>query len=197
MLIVHDRQFGNDPVHMPIVRCSAIRRACAARSTHAGPEPRIPRLRRARSARGALSRAALAGCGRQDLPDHASAIARVGGLISRDQCVGPWQVPVSDVAVTLADYQQYAGEAMAIGERTPAALLDAAASARLAVAEAITNILAADIARLREVRLSAIGWRPAASRGEDAALYAAVRAVARSSVRHSASRFRSARTRCR
>jgi phosphoribosylformylglycinamidine synthase len=70
----------------------------------------------------------------------------VGGQISRDQLVGPWQVPVADVAVTLADYHHHAGEAMAIGERTPAALLDAAAAARLAVTEAITNILAADIA---------------------------------------------------
>ena len=72
----------------------------------------------------------------------------VGGLISRDQLVGPWQVPVSDVAVTLADYHGYAGEAMAMGERTPVAVLDAPASGRLAVAEAITNILAADVGAL-------------------------------------------------
>ncbi len=72
----------------------------------------------------------------------------VGGLISRDQLVGPWQVPVSDVAVTLADYHGTAGEAMAMGERTPVAVLDAPASGRLAVAEAITNILAADIGAL-------------------------------------------------
>src|SRR5262249_3109315 len=69
----------------------------------------------------------------------------VGGLISRDQLVGPWQVPVSDVAVTLADYRSAAGEAMAMGERTPVAALDAPASGRLAVSEAITNILAADL----------------------------------------------------
>ena len=101
----------------------------------------------------------------------------VGGLISRDQLVGPWQVPVGDVAVTLSDYQHHAGEAMAIGERTPVALLDAPASARLAVREAITNILAADVAALADVRLSANWMAACGEPGEDAALYAAVRAV--------------------
>ncbi|MGQ0836433.1 MAG: phosphoribosylformylglycinamidine synthase [Gammaproteobacteria bacterium] len=101
----------------------------------------------------------------------------VGGLVSRDQMVGPWQVPVSDVAVTLADYRGYAGEAMAMGERTPVAALDAPASARLAVAEAITNILAADVAHLREIRLSANWMAACGEPGEDAALYAAVHAV--------------------
>ena len=72
----------------------------------------------------------------------------VGGQISRDQMVGPWQVPVADVAVTLSDYFRHAGEAMAMGERTPLALLDPAAAARMAVTEAVTNILAADIASL-------------------------------------------------
>ena len=69
----------------------------------------------------------------------------VGGLISRDQMVGPWQVPVADVAVSLSSYEEYSGEAMAMGERAPVAVLDAPASGRLAVAEAITNIMAADI----------------------------------------------------
>ncbi|HKZ73512.1 MAG TPA: phosphoribosylformylglycinamidine synthase [Steroidobacteraceae bacterium] len=101
----------------------------------------------------------------------------VGGLVSRDQMVGPWQVPVSDVAVTLADYRGYAGEAMAMGERTPVAVLDAPASARLAVAESITNILAADIECLRDIRLSANWMAAAGEPGEDAALYAAVQAV--------------------
>jgi phosphoribosylformylglycinamidine synthase len=103
----------------------------------------------------------------------------VGGLISRDQLVGPWQVPVSDVAVTLADYQGAAGEAMAMGERTPVALLDAPASGRLAVAEALTNILAADIGSLAQVRLSANWMAAAGEPGEDAALYATVQAVAK------------------
>jgi phosphoribosylformylglycinamidine synthase len=101
----------------------------------------------------------------------------VGGLISRDQLVGPWQVPVSDVAVTLADYRGAAGEAMAMGERTPVAVLDAPASGRLAVSEAITNILAADIGTLSQIRLSANWMAAAGEPGEDAALYATVHAV--------------------
>jgi phosphoribosylformylglycinamidine synthase len=101
----------------------------------------------------------------------------VGGLISRDQLVGPWQVPVSDVAVTLVDYQGCAGEAMAVGERTPVAVLDAPASGRLAVAEAITNILAADIGSLPQIRLSANWMAACGEAGEDAALYETVRAV--------------------
>ncbi|HEX3837555.1 MAG TPA: phosphoribosylformylglycinamidine synthase [Steroidobacteraceae bacterium] len=101
----------------------------------------------------------------------------VGGLISRDQMVGPWQVPVSDVAVTVIDYQGHAGEAMAMGERTPVAVLNAPASGRLAVTEAITNILAADVASLAEVRLSANWMAACGEPGEDAALYATVRAV--------------------
>ena len=103
----------------------------------------------------------------------------VGGLISRDQLVGPWQVPVSDVAVTLADYRGAAGEAMAMGERTPVAVLDAPASGRLAVSEAITNILAADIGTLAQIRLSANWMAAAGEPGEDAALYATVHAVAK------------------
>ncbi len=102
----------------------------------------------------------------------------VGGLCARDPMVGPWQVPVADVAVTLMDFVGYAGEAMAIGERTPLALIDAAASGRIAVAEAITNIAAAGIARLSDIKLSANWMAPAGHPGEDAALYDAVRAVA-------------------
>ncbi|MGD9598159.1 MAG: phosphoribosylformylglycinamidine synthase [Steroidobacteraceae bacterium] len=101
----------------------------------------------------------------------------VGGLVSRDQMVGPWQVPVADVAVTLADYEGYAGEAMAMGERTPVAVLDAPASGRLAVAEAVLNILAADIGVLGDIRLSANWMAACGEPGEDAALHATVRAV--------------------
>jgi phosphoribosylformylglycinamidine synthase len=101
----------------------------------------------------------------------------VTGLCARDQMVGPWQVPVADAALTTTGYEGYTGEAMAMGERPPVALLDAAASARLAVAEAITNIASAPIARLGEVRLSA-NWMAAAGHpGEEARLYDAVRAV--------------------
>ncbi len=101
----------------------------------------------------------------------------VGGLISRDQMVGPWQVPVADVAVSLSSYDEYTGEAMAMGERAPAALLDAPASGRLAVGEAITNILAADITRLSDIRLSANWMAACGEPGEDAELYRTVRAV--------------------
>ncbi len=101
----------------------------------------------------------------------------VGGLISRDQFVGPWQVPVADVGVTVADYRGHAGEAMAMGERTPVAVLSSPAAARLAVGEAVTNILAADVASLAQIRLSANWMAAAGEAGEDAALYAAVKAV--------------------
>jgi phosphoribosylformylglycinamidine synthase len=101
----------------------------------------------------------------------------VGGLISRDQMVGPWQVPVADVAVSLSSYEEYSGEAMAIGERAPVAVLDAPASGALAVAEAITNIMAADIRHLQDIRLSANWMAACGEPGEDADLYATVRAV--------------------
>ena len=101
----------------------------------------------------------------------------VSGLISRDQMVGPWQVPVADVAVSLSSYEEYSGEAMAMGERAPVALLNAPASGRLAVAEAITNIMAADIRRLEDIRLSANWMAACGEPGEDAELYATVRAV--------------------
>ena len=102
----------------------------------------------------------------------------VGGLCSRDPMVGPWQVPVADAAVTLMDYDGYRGEAMAIGERTPLALIDAPASCRMAVAEAVTNIAASGVARLTDLKLSANWMAPAGHPGEDAALYDGVRAVA-------------------
>jgi phosphoribosylformylglycinamidine synthase len=101
----------------------------------------------------------------------------VGGLVSRDQMVGPWQVPVADVAVTLSDFEGYAGEAMTVGERSPAAVLNAPASGRLSVGEAITNIMAADVRRLADVRLSANWMAACGEPGEDADLYATVRAV--------------------
>ncbi len=101
----------------------------------------------------------------------------VTGQVSRDQMVGPWQTPVADAAVTCNSFTAHAGEAMAMGERAPLALLDVAAAGRMAVAEAITNIACADIARIGDIKLSA-NWMAAAGR-EDAGLYAAVAAVAR------------------
>ncbi len=101
----------------------------------------------------------------------------ITGMVARDQMVGPWQVPVADVAVTTSDCFGVTGEAMAMGERTPLALIDAAASGRLAVGEAITNLAAADIAALGDIKLSA-NWMAAAGHpGEDARLYETVKAV--------------------
>lgn len=102
----------------------------------------------------------------------------VSGLVCRDQMVGPWQVPVADVAVTASSYEGYTGEAMALGERTPLALINPAASGRMAVGEALTNLAAARIQKLPDVKLSA-NWMAAAGHpGEDAALYDTVHAVA-------------------
>jgi phosphoribosylformylglycinamidine synthase len=103
----------------------------------------------------------------------------VGGLSHRDQMVGPWQTPVADVAVTLADFETYSGEAMCMGERTPLAVLDARAAARMAVGEALTNLYAAPVAALEQVKLSA-NWMAAVGDPQmDGALYAAVEAVGR------------------
>ncbi len=101
----------------------------------------------------------------------------LGGLIARDQMVGPWQVPVADCAVTAATFDVYTGEAMAMGERTPVAVNNAAASARLAVAEALTNLAAAQIGDLGKVNLSANWMAAPAVPGDAADLYAAVSAV--------------------
>jgi phosphoribosylformylglycinamidine synthase len=176
VLVVEDQQFGNEPVHMPL-------------DALLGKPPRMRREVRRLARPGAPSE-----CDRLDVREALYRVLRlpavadktflitigdrsVGGLISRDPLVGPWQVAVADVGVTLSDYQQVMGEAMAIGERTPAALLDAPAAARLAVTEAITNIAAADIARLSDVRLSANWMAACGEPGEDAALYDSVRAI--------------------
>ncbi|WP_341303587.1 phosphoribosylformylglycinamidine synthase [Pseudomonas sp. TMP25] len=101
----------------------------------------------------------------------------ITGLVARDQMVGPWQVPVADCAVTATSFDVYTGEAMAMGERTPLALLDAAASGRMAIGETLTNIAASRINALSDIKLSA-NWMAAAGHpGEDARLYDAVKAV--------------------
>ena len=101
----------------------------------------------------------------------------VGGLSARDQMVGPWQLPVADCAITLAGFEGNAGEAMAIGERTPIALIDSAAAARIAVGEAITNLCAAPVEALDRIKLSANWMAAAGHAGEDAKLFDAVRAI--------------------
>ena len=100
----------------------------------------------------------------------------VGGLVSRDQMVGPWQVPVADCAVTNINFTGYAGEAMAIGERAPIAIIDSAAASRMAITEAITNIVSADT-ELSSVKLSANWMSACGAAGEDAKLYSAVKAA--------------------
>lgn len=102
----------------------------------------------------------------------------VGGLTVRDQPVGPWQVPVADVAVTSMDYTGWQGEAFAIGERTPLAMINAPASGRMAITEAILNLSAARIARIEDIKLSANWMAAAGTTGEDAALFDTVKAVA-------------------
>ncbi len=176
VLTVHDSQFANNPVDLPI-------------DVLLGKPPRMTReVRRVAGARHLfdaqqvpLEEAALRVLSHPAVADKTFLITigdrTVGGQISRDQMVGPWQVPVADVAVTLSDYAQHTGEAMAMGERTPLALLDSAAAARMAVTEAVTNILAADVATLRDIRLSANWMAACGEPGEDAALYDAVRAV--------------------
>jgi phosphoribosylformylglycinamidine synthase len=176
LLQVHDRHFGNRPVDMPIdVLLGKPPKMSRAVQTL---QPSLPAL----ALPGLdLTQAALRVLGHPAVADKTFLISigdrTVGGQISRDQMVGPWQVPVADVAVTLSDYHGHSGEAMAMGERAPLALLSSPAAARMAVAESITNILAADIARLADIRLSANWMAACGEPGEDAALYAAVRAV--------------------
>ena len=176
-LVVHDEHFGVDAVAMPM-------------EVLLGRAPRMQRT--ASHAQIALPALDLAGL---DLVEavqrvlHLPAVAAknflitigdrsVGGLTARDQMVGPWQVPVADCAVTAMGFDGYLGEAYALGERTPLALIDGPASGRMAVGEALTNLAAAAVSGLGVVKLSA-NWMAAAGHGgEDAALFDTVRAVA-------------------
>ena len=176
-LIVEDRVYGNRPVDMEL-------------AVLLGKPPRMVRdVTRVRSVLPALDLQAAT------LQDAAYRVLRlpavadktfliaigdrtVGGMTARDQFVGPWQVPVTDVAVTTMGYSTYLGEAFAMGERTQLALISPEASGRMAIGEAITNIAAASIADIRHLKLSA-NWMAAAGHpGEDAALYDTVHAVA-------------------
>jgi phosphoribosylformylglycinamidine synthase len=175
-LIVRDRQAGNRPVDMPleVLLGKAPRTRKDIRRSRAAPTDEAFNCDLEEACRRVLRMPAVA--------DKSFLIhigdRTVGGLVARDQLIGPWQVPVSDVAVTARDFDGFAGEAMAMGERTPVAVLDPAASGRLAVAEAITNMLAADVLRLEDVRLSA-NWMAASGVGsEDESLFDTVSAVA-------------------
>lgn len=175
-LVVGDEHFANNPVDLPL-------------NVLLGKPPKMTRsFSRVRPRLTALG---LEGVDIHDAAKRVLMLPTVGdksflitigdrtvtGLVARDQMVGPWQVPVADCAVTLADYEGFAGEAMSIGERTPVALIDAAASARMAVAEAVLNIASAPISDIGEIKLSA-NWMSAASHpGENQALYDAVHAV--------------------
>ncbi len=175
-LRVHDSLLGGDPVDMPI----EVLLGKAPRMTR-DVATRVPQTRRLDLGGLSLRDAAYRVLRLPAVADKSFLVTigdrSVGGMIHRDPMVGPWQVPVADVAVTVADYDGVAGEAMAIGERTPVAVLDAPASGRLAVGEALTNLLAADVASLRDVRLSANWMAACGEPGEDAALYATVEAI--------------------
>ncbi|HSD75481.1 MAG TPA: phosphoribosylformylglycinamidine synthase, partial [Steroidobacteraceae bacterium] len=175
-LRVEDAHFGNRPVDLP-VEVVLGKPPKMLRDVRRQTRLSAPLDLRAIDAREALERLLML----PTIADKSFLITigdrTVGGLICRDQMVGPWQVPVSDVGVTATGYDAYTGEAMAMGERTPVALLNGPASARLAIGEAITNIVAADITQLDQVRLSANWMAACGEPGEDAELYATVKAV--------------------
>ena len=175
-LTVADRHFGNTPVDMPL-------------EVLLGKPPRMHRSVAREAALGDAFDAARLDLGEalDRVLAHPAVASKsflitigdrsITGLVARDQFVGPWQVPVADCAVTATSFDVYTGEAMAMGERTPLALLDAAASGRMAVGETLTNLAAARIEKLSDVKLSA-NWMAAAGHpGEDARLYEAVKAV--------------------
>ncbi|WP_242199999.1 MULTISPECIES: phosphoribosylformylglycinamidine synthase [unclassified Pseudomonas] len=175
-LTVTDSHFGNSPVDMPLEvllgKAPRMHRS-AVRETELGDDFDPSSLDLTDSIERVLHHPAVA---------SKSFLITIGdrtitGLVARDQMVGPWQVPVADVAVTATSFDVYTGEAMAMGERTPLALLDAPASGRMAIGETLTNIAASRIGKLSDIKLSA-NWMSAAGHpGEDARLYDTVKAV--------------------
>jgi phosphoribosylformylglycinamidine synthase len=175
-LVVHDTTFNNDAVDMPL-------------SVLLGKPPKMTRNVTRETARlSSFDSSTL------DLRESIERVLRlpsvanktflisigdrtVGGMTARDQMVGPWQVPVADVAVTLMGFNTHRGEAFALGECTPLALVNAPASGRMAVGEALTNIAAARIEKMGDIKLSANWMAAAGHHGEDAALFDTVRAV--------------------
>ncbi|WP_165698460.1 phosphoribosylformylglycinamidine synthase [Chimaeribacter arupi] len=175
-LTLNDRHFDNQPIDMPL-------------DVLLGKTPKMLRdVTRQQVAGAPLQREGITLADAVKRVLHLPAVAEktflitigdrtVTGMVARDQMVGPWQIPVADCAVTTASLDSYHGEAMSLGERAPVALLNFAASARLAVGEALTNLAATQIGGLKRVKLSA-NWMSAAGHpGEDAGLYDAVRAV--------------------
>ena len=175
-LSLEDSHFGNKPIDMPL-------------DVLLGKTPKMTRDVVTQQTQGtALQRDGITLVDAVNRVLHLPAVAEktflitigdrsVTGMVARDQMVGPWQIPVANCAVTTASLDSYHGEAFALGERSPVALLDFAASGRLAVGEALTNLAATHIGSLKRVKLSA-NWMSAAGHpGEDAGLYAAVKAV--------------------
>jgi len=175
-LVVSDRHFGNDAVNIPMEVLLGKAPKMTRNVTH-----RVVKHRAFDTAQIDLKEAV----GRVlRLPAVASKefLITIGdrsitGMVCRDQMVGPWQVPVADVAVTCNDYQGYYGEAMAMGERTPLALINPAASGRMAIGEALTNLAASSIDSMGDIKLSANWMAAAGHEGEDAALFDTVKAV--------------------
>jgi len=176
-LRVSDRQFNNDPVDLPMsvlfgkppkMHRQAVREPGLADDFDATGISVAESLERVLTFPAVASKNFLITIGDRS----------VTGMVARDQLVGPWQVPVADCAVTTVSLDSHLGEAMSMGERTPVALLSGPAAGRLAVAEAITNILAAPIERLSDIKLSANWMCAAGFAGDDAVLYDTVEAVA-------------------
>ena len=175
-LTLNDSHFGNQPIDMPL-------------DVLLGKTPKMTRnVERLQATGVALDREAISIADAVNRVLHLPTVAEktflvtigdrtVTGMVARDQMVGPWQIPVANCAVTTASLDSYYGEAMSLGERAPVALLDFAASGRLAVGEALTNIAATQIGDIKRIKLSA-NWMAAAGHpGEDAGLYDAVKAV--------------------
>jgi phosphoribosylformylglycinamidine synthase len=175
-IVVHDREFGNNAVEMPLpvllgkppkMTRSVKREKPRLHDFDVNSIPLDEAIVRVLRCPTVANKTFLISIGDRT----------VGGMTARDQMVGPWQVPVADAAVTLMGFNTYLGEAFAVGERTSLAVLDAPASARMAVGEALTNIACASIAKIGDIKLSANWMAAAGHHGEDAALFDAVRAV--------------------
>jgi len=175
-LVVEDSEFNNKPVDMPLnILLGKPPKMHRHASSHLTPQPGFE------TAVISLEEATERLLKLPTIADKSFLITigdrSITGMVTRDQMVGPWQIPVADAGITCSDYQGYTGEAMATGERPPVALINPKASARLSIAEAITNIACAKIQKIGDIKISA-NWMAAAGHpGEDAALYDAVEAV--------------------
>ncbi len=175
-LLVHDPQYDNRPVDLPLDWLLG-KRPLPQQNAHRTPQMTSPFDTQTLDLAESLERVLRF----PTVADKSFLITigdrSVGGMTARDQFVGPYQIPTADCAATFNSFTGVGGEAMAVGERSPVALLDAAAAARLAVAEAITNLLAANVETLNDIKLSA-NWMAALHwPGEDVALFEAVEAV--------------------